>query len=202
MCEYRGKLVAWLDRELPAAEAAEVQLHFRGCVECRERLAKYQQVSKTLDEYCIAVATTDAQPSRRRLVPLFAGVAAAVFVAALGISLWRTHQQAIPATPVMALGPVLPPRVTTPPAPEMVVGANKPVHRRHVVRPVLRETQNWMPRAPAIRVAIPADAVFPPGAVPEGMIFTADVSIGPDGSAQQIRFRPLWTGLERRPTQP
>jgi len=202
MCEYCGKLVAWLDRELPAAEAAEVQLHFCGCAECRERLAKYQQVSKTLDEYCIAVATTETQPSRRRLVPVFAGVAAAVFVAALGISLWRTHQQRLPATPVIALDPVSPPRVTTSPTPEMVVGANEPAQRRHVVRPMLREAQNWMPPAPAIRVAIPADAVFPPGAVPEGVNFTADVSIGPDGLAQQIRFRPLLAGLERRPTQP
>jgi hypothetical protein len=51
-------------------------------------------------------------------------------------------------------------------------------------------------------MAIPADAVFPPGAVPEGVSFTADVSIGPDGSAQQIRFRPLMAGLERRTTEP
>lgn len=202
MCDYCGKLIAWLDRELPADEAVEVQLHLRGCVECRERLAKYQQVSNTLNEYCIAVATTETQRGSRRLVPVFAAVAAAVFVATLGISLVRTYLHSLPAGPVLAVQPVLPPGVTPSPAPQMVAATNKPLQRQHVVRPMLPEAQNWMPPAPAIQVAIPADAVFPPGAVPEGVNFTAVVSIGPDGLAQQIRFRPLLAGLERRTTQP
>lgn len=202
MCDYCGKLVAWLDRELPADEAVEVQLHLRGCVECRERLAKYQQVSNKLNDYCIAVTTKETQRSSRRLVPVFAAVAAAVFVAALGISLVRTYLHSLPVAPVLAVQPVSPPGGTPSPSPQMVAATNKPVQRQHVVRPMLPEAQNWMPPAPAIQVAIPADAVFPPGAVPEGVNFTAVVSIGPDGSAQQIRFRPLLARLERRTTQP
>ena len=202
MCDYCGKLIAWLDRELPADEAVEVQLHLRGCVECRERLAKYQQVSNTLNEYCVAVASTETQRSSRRLVPVFAAVAAAVFVATLGISLARTYLPSLPPAPVLAVQPVWPPRVTPSPAPQMVAATNKPLQREHVVRPMLLDAQNWMPPAPAIQVTIPADAVFPPGAVPEGVNFTAVVSVGPDGSALQVRFRPLLTGLERRTTQP
>lgn len=202
MCDYCGKLIAWLDQELPADEAVEVQLHLRGCMECRERLAKYQQVSSTLNEYCIAVGKTETQRSSPRLVPVFAAVAAAVFIATLGISVVRTHVHSLPAAPVFRVQPVSPPRVTPSPVPEMVAATNKPVRRQHVVRPMLPEAQNWMPPAPAIQVAIPADAVFPPGAVPEGVNFTAVVSIGPDGSAQQIRFRPLLARLERRTTQP
>ena len=41
-----------------------------------------------------------------------------------------------------------------------------------------------------------------PGAVPEGVGFTADVMIAPDGSAQQVRLHPQLTEFERRPTRP
>lgn len=202
MCDYCGKLIAWLDRELPADEAVEVELHLRGCVECRERLVKYKQVSNTLNEYCIAVAAAETQGGGRPRAPIFAAVAAAVVVATLGIWLVRTHLRLLPAAPVLAVQPVSPPRVTPSQAPKIVAVTNKPLQRQRVVRPKLPEAQNWITPAPAIQVAIPADAVFPPGAVPEGVNFTAVVSVGPDGSAQQIRFRPLLAGLERRTTQP
>ena len=202
MCDYCGKLVAWLDRELPNEEAAEVELHLRGCVECRDRLAKYRRVSNTLDEYCIEVATTETQRGSRRLAPVIAAVAAAAVAAALGISVVRRHVPSRPDAPALVVQPASPPRVRPSPAPEIAAATPRPVQRQHVVRPRLPEAQNWMPPAPRIQVAIPADAVFPPGAVPEGVSFTADVSIGPDGSAQQIRFRPLMAGLERRTTEP
>jgi hypothetical protein len=32
--------------------------------------------------------------------------------------------------------------------------------------------------------------MFPPGAVPEGINFIAELSIGPDGSAERVRLRP------------
>jgi hypothetical protein len=49
---------------------------------------------------------------------------------------------------------------------------------------------NWAPSAPAIQIAFPAEAIFPPGAVPQGFDFVADVSIAADGSAQQLNLRP------------
>ena len=58
------------------------------------------------------------------------------------------------------------------------------------------------PAEPAVEITIPADAIFPPGAVPEGVSFAADVTIAPDGSAQQIRLRPQLTEFERRSSQP
>ena len=45
MCEFSGKLIAWMDRELPESEAADVERHLGACAECRERLAAYKQVS-------------------------------------------------------------------------------------------------------------------------------------------------------------
>ena len=37
MCDFPGRLVAWLDDEMPEGEAAEVQRHVQSCVECRSR---------------------------------------------------------------------------------------------------------------------------------------------------------------------
>jgi hypothetical protein len=64
------------------------------------------------------------------------------------------------------------------------------------------EDTNLPVSEPAVEIAIPADAIFPPGAVPEGVGFTADVTIAPDGSARQVRLRPQLTEFERRPTRP
>jgi hypothetical protein len=41
-----------------------------------------------------------------------------------------------------------------------------------------------------VQIAIPAEAMFPPGAMPEGMSFIAEVSIGADGSVERLRLRP------------
>ena len=48
----------------------------------------------------------------------------------------------------------------------------------------------WQSAEPAIQITIPAEAVLPPGAAPEGVSFVAEVSIAPDGSAHQIFLRP------------
>jgi hypothetical protein len=54
-----------------------------------------------------------------------------------------------------------------------------------------------LPEESMIRIAIPAEEMFPPGAVPEGMNFVADVTIAPDGSAERIRLRPQLAAFER-----
>jgi hypothetical protein len=51
---------------------------------------------------------------------------------------------------------------------------------------------------PALRIAIPADAIFAPGALPDGMIFVADLSIGVDGRVEQLRLLPQPVPYERR----
>jgi hypothetical protein len=64
-----------------------------------------------------------------------------------------------------------------------------------------RPAQGPLPAAPALEIAIPGDAIFPPGAFPPGISFTADVTIAPDGSAQQIRLQPQLVEFERRSNQ-
>ena len=58
MCDFPGRLVSWLDGEMPEGEAAEVQRHVQSCVECRGRVDAYERVSRGVNAYCDeAVAT-------------------------------------------------------------------------------------------------------------------------------------------------
>ena len=52
------------------------------------------------------------------------------------------------------------------------------------------EDATWMATGQNIQIAIPGDAVFPPGVVPEGVNFIADLSIAADGSAERLHLRP------------
>ena len=72
---------------------------------------------------------------------------------------------------------------------------------RQIEAPPPQEDTNSLPGAPAVEIAIPADAIFPPGAVPAGVSFTADVTMASDGSAEQIRLRPQLTEFEMRGNQ-
>jgi hypothetical protein len=74
-----------------------------------------------------------------------------------------------------------------------------PDQRSEALRP--QENTNLLPGAAAVEIAIPADAIFPPGAVPAGVSFTADVTMASDGSAEQIRLRPQLTEFETRGAQ-
>ncbi len=53
MCDYSGKLsgklIAWLDNELPAEEAAEVERHVAVCSECRSDAGTYKSLSGDID---------------------------------------------------------------------------------------------------------------------------------------------------------
>ena len=75
MCDFSGRLVAWMDRELPDEEAADAERHVRDCSECRRRVDAYKQVSRAFVAHCDAVmeGTTRRRPPRgsglgRRLV--------------------------------------------------------------------------------------------------------------------------------------
>jgi hypothetical protein len=61
------------------------------------------------------------------------------------------------------------------------------VAQRPVVRSKSRAEKPPLTQA-AIQIAIPAEAIFPPGAVPEGVTYIA--SLAPDGSVQSIRLQP------------
>ncbi len=162
MCEYSGRLIAWMDHELPGEEATNIERHVGQCAECRQALSDYEEVGAAfLTCYEAAIAV---QP--RWKTPLWAagGIAAAVVLAAILLAQPRAESVALvpqsPRPPAFALEIVEPPRPIV------------AVRRRR--RPAPIQSQ-WIAVEPTIEVALPADALFPPGAVPQGFSFIADV---------------------------
>ncbi|HTC91320.1 MAG TPA: zf-HC2 domain-containing protein [Bryobacteraceae bacterium] len=164
MCEYSGRLIAWLDRELPDDEATNVEWHVGQCAECRKAVSEYREVSDAfLACYERQMETSASKPHLWRWAAAFAGVAASAAIAAFIVL-------AQPSAEKLAFHPPSP----RPPAAAPIVAARARVPLRH--RTVPSPTRHpWMAEEPVVEVALPADALFPPGAVPEGFSFIADV---------------------------
>ncbi len=196
MCEYSGKLVALLDRELGDDEVAEVERHIGACSECRIRVEAYRQVSASFDGYCDAVLLAK---SRQKKLPRWVRAettAAAVAIAATLVFVLlrpRVEPRAIPSS-VQVHAPT--PAIVLEKAPATVPG--KMAHRHRPAARAPRQAAIWQPTGRAIQISIPAESMFLPGAVPEGVNFTADLSIAADGSAEQIRLRPRLIEVQRR----
>lgn len=218
MCDASERLIAWLDRELPEDEAADLERHLQACGECRSRLSACQRASSAFNEYCdIAMASE----TRRRLprwmpaAPVAITVAAAVVLFAV---LPRERVEQPPAhSPAMHSLTSNSPRAAASPAmasqpSRTAMRSIETVRRRHAVAPVQTETRNAaptpiqnansLPAEPHIEIGIPAEAIYPPGAVPEGVNFVADLTVGADGLAQPLRLRPRLMRFERRGSQP
>jgi len=183
MCNVEAKLIAWLDRELSSDEAAGVGRHIEGCKECRSRLAAYERVSDAFDVYCDAVVAAKTRRRVPRWVPVLASAAVAAVVMFLAFS--RTHVE----PPPVLIPTITAASVALPAPPEMESAPRKTIHRRHSVAPVQVRAAKWQPMETAVQIAIPAEAMFPPGAMPKGLNFIAELSIAPDGSVRQVRLR-------------
>lgn len=204
MCERSGKLAAFLDCELDDAEMARVEQHVERCADCRKQLSKYQQASNSFNAYCDEVVMA-AQARRERprwIVPVISGAAVTALAAAMVLLFLRPKAEtpsvptAIKAAPSMASETA----PTLEPPPARVTPLR--VHRPQVTPRVPTDAVGWMPAEPAIEIAIPADSMFPPGAIPDGFSFTAYVSFAPDGSAQQMRLRPRLVSFQKGAPQP
>ena len=190
MCEFAGKLTAWLDGELAGTEAALVESHLRLCGECHERLEAYRRAVSAFDQYCAAYsdAVLAARPNRKPLRRVLLVSAAGAVAATVAVLLLVAPGPQIKISPV---------RQT--PAADSAPIAYQPDSAAQV--PQAQDT-NWTPGGLALEIAIPGDDMAPPGALPEGVGFTADVMLAPDGSAQRIQVRPQLTEFERRPSRP
>jgi anti-sigma factor RsiW len=188
MCNFKENLVAWIDGELTPDVAANVEQHLQSCNECRRRVATYESASRDFAAYY--KARNQEQPvvvSARRVprwVP-YAAAAAAILIAA-SLALPRAGKKA-PEVREDA-------KVTTPVPVESSLTAAPTIQANPKVvaqRPVAR-SKSGAKQSPstqtAIQIAIPAEAMFPPGAVPEGVTYIA--SLAPDGSVQSIRLQP------------
>jgi hypothetical protein len=94
--------------------------------------------------------------------------------------------------------PVLTPTITAvsvpdpmpvPASPALEPARRKKIHKRRAAPAVQERAVQWRPTETAVEIAIPAEAMFPPGAMPKGLNFVAELSIAPDGSVKQIRLR-------------
>jgi anti-sigma factor RsiW len=192
MCDLSDKLVAWLDNELPQAEAADLQQHVQTCAECRRCLASYKAITNTIVSYRDAQLRSPAPRDVPRWTPILALTAAAV---ALVVFFPRASVERHPSqTQVVAANPPavqqLQPTASVAPSPKAV---HKSVRKPRVTpapQTPLLQNAGWLPTEPAIQIAIPAEAMFAPGAVPQGISFTAELRLAADGSAQELRLRP------------
>ena len=187
MCDFQAKLVAFLDRELPSEEGAGVERHIKGCEECRNQIAEYEQVNETFGAYCDAVMVATTRRPILRLVPVLASAAVAAVVLFLAFPEKRIGPSAVLTPTITAVSVPDPTSVLAPPAPEPA--PRKKMRRRHAVPVVQEPALKWRPTETAVQIAIPAEAMFPPGAMPKGLNFVAELSIAPDGSVKQVRLR-------------
>lgn len=210
MCDFSGKLIAWMDKELPADDAASVEQHLETCSECQSRLDAYKKVSAELDAYCDEVIAPYARRGTPVWIPAVSAVGAAAALVALFLILPRTRVEPPAFRPSRKAA-----EASSPVVAKAFPAAIRPVQRSHprqaITPPQIQSSdalpgQNpsaySLPEEPVIQIAIPADEMFPPGAVPEGMNFSADLAIAADGSADGLRLRPRLAGFERRTTQP
>jgi anti-sigma factor RsiW len=168
MCNFSGKLIGWIDGELPEADAIHVEQHVRQCAECRRAAGSYREISDVfLASYEAGyVAVPPGKPTRSqwRWAALAGGLAAAILVASV---LTRPRQEQLPVLPPVAVhAPAIAFEKT--PAHMVVVRAH------HAPAPQSVRPQ-WIAEEPTVEVALPADALFPPGAVPAGFTFIADI---------------------------
>ena len=220
MCDFSGKLIAWMDGELSEGEAVTTEAHVEACADCRSQLEVFRQVSDGFAAYCdAAVAVAGPQPKISRWMFAVAGAAAALALLLIVLPkrlaqapqptkehsavAVRTATSADEVRPpaATALGPSArrPKRIPTK-APEPASTVNA-VQRVVTARAPVRTVES-APAERSVEIAIPVDAMFPPGAVPPGMSFTAELIVSADGSAEQLGLRPRLAGFERRKDQP
>ena len=187
MCEISAKLIAWLDQELPENEAADVEQHVRGCEDCQRLVSSYEATSTLFDGYCEAVLASEQPRKMPVWTPVLAAAVVTAAVVGIVLAFLPAHVEQIPARPPIAAAP-----------PAMVhsaeaLPAKRSQRRQQAIAPIQNPQHNeqtsWASE-PAIQVTIPADAMFPPGAVPEGVNFVADISIAADGLPDRLQLRP------------
>lgn len=215
MCDFSGKLIAWIDAELSPEETAETARHLEACAECRSRADLYKRVSGEFAAFCDAqVSTVTPRGSNHWATAASAAGAIAALLAcfllwprpsrkpdsfdfpAAGLATSAVVMETSKPTPGVPVGKIdrraKAPRVPTVAQPEEARVTRLPGQDAYFARP----------DEPVVEIAIPAEEMFPPGAVPQGMNFVADVAIAADGSADRVQLRARLAAFERSSTQP
>src|SRR5215472_9566607 len=206
MCNFSDNLVAWLDRELPPEEEERTRRHLEDCSECRSRVDTYRQVTLEFDSFCDERMTSSIPPQALRwpaLISATGAIAAVVALLILTPSGRVRHPVVAPQGQTISVAPAVSTAEPLPLLPRRVEKAHRnqaaegPVQIRRSNARARDESTSALPYEPVIKISIPAEEMFPPGAVPAGMGFAADVAIGADGSADRLRLQPRLVGFER-----
>jgi anti-sigma factor RsiW len=182
MCEFEARLIAWIDGELEPEARGEMERHLEVCEGCSAKAAEYREVSRAFAAY------VSAQPGSRQRHPArkVAIVAGAVAAAAAVVTTWLPRPSQIPP-------PAMPLHIAAPPAFAFALPAAAPALVKRLHRAVATSAKSHVAQmsvVPVIEIAIPADAMFAPGAFPPGFAFPADLSIANDGFPEALRVRP------------
>jgi len=180
MCEFSPKLIAWIDGELPEDEMAAVSAHVPWCNECRHDSEAFRSVSLAFAECARSEAPQRARRLRASVIAV-AGIAAALLVALLLMPRHSAEVQArfVPPSAIVSATPAARAETTH------VIARRPKRARKH-----LPEQAVWMPVEPTVQIGIPADALFPPGTLPDGITFVADLRLAANGSPASIALRP------------
>ena len=195
-CDCSEELVAWLDGELSIDEAEYLEQHLGACLACRSEVEACKKVSVAVQAYWHAATSSGTHRAAPLRVLPYIGAAAAA--AALVFFLLRPHprllEPAVQPAPATYSVVAVPDAKPASPAPSPHI---KPLRVRHSAGSPQSSPTNWPPGESAVQIAIPAEALFPPGAVPQGVAFVVDLSIAPDGSPQRLRLEPQLIQFER-----
>jgi hypothetical protein len=195
-CDCSKQLVAWFDGELSNDESVYLEQHVAACVECRAEMEAYKKVSVAVQSYCEAATTSGTHRTAPLRILPYVGAAAAA--AGLAFFLLQPHPRlvALAVQPAPALPSVLVVPDAKPASPARSSHI-KPVRVRDSSGPARGLQSNSPPAESAIQIAIPAEALFPPGAAPQGVTFVADLSIAPDGLPLRLHLEPQLIQSER-----
>lgn len=223
MCNFSGKLVAWMDGELEPQDAAAVKDHLEFCAECRGDFDACRRASDELNAYFNETPAAEAREWPLRTVALASATGA--LAALVGLLLLWPRMQTEPQRFAVPHAPAAVSAESAGVAQNAMAAALRPnessmekVRRRPVTsaengRTQIRQQQSSLPKKTdvtayelpdqaVVEIAIPADEMFPPGAVPAGMNFVADMTIAADGSAERLQVRPRLAGFERSTKHP
>lgn len=189
MCEFSSKLIAWIDGELPDDQMFAINRHLTQCSECRQQAAAFREVSHAFLA-CSRTVPQQRAGAWRAAVLVPAAIAAAGVLAAL-LMLPRHAQEASrhPSITGVAAAPAVPLDKLLAMAPLHSVPARMVATRPRRVKRAPRLSE-WMPAEPTIQILIPGDALFPPGALPEGVDLVANLRFAAEGSPASLALRP------------
>ncbi len=180
MCEYEKSLIAWIDGELETDTALELERHLQTCEICSAQASQYRQVSRAFAAY-YAAAPVPKRASRVRWT-----TAGAIGLAAAAAMILWTLPRPVEQLQLQAPKTARPPAIAfeTQPAPVKMARHQTMAKRNDISKAA------WTATEPFVEIAIPADALFAPGALPPGVTFIADLGIGDDGSPRILRLQP------------